>query len=147
MGIDNPVHLIFLAAVALLVLGPRRLPEVARSVGKGIREFREAMSDGSATGFMHEHHGVPGVPVSGSTPVSGAATTVSGVARMSGDAAPMSGDAAPMSSVSPVSDAEVVPDHGPTANSAPVGGGWGALHTGTEPMPLANVAERDVTPS
>jgi sec-independent protein translocase protein TatA len=48
MGIDNPVHLIFLAAVALLVLGPRRLPEVARSLGKGIREFREAMSDGSA---------------------------------------------------------------------------------------------------
>ena len=48
MGIDNPVHLIFLAAVALLVLGPRRLPEVARSLGKGIREFREAMNVGSA---------------------------------------------------------------------------------------------------
>lgn len=56
MGIDNPVHLIFLAAVALLVLGPRRLPEVARSLGKGIREFREAMSDGSVGGFMHDHH-------------------------------------------------------------------------------------------
>ena len=47
MGIDNPVHLIFLAAVALLVLGPRRLPEVARSLGKGIREFREAMNVGA----------------------------------------------------------------------------------------------------
>jgi sec-independent protein translocase protein TatA len=48
MGIENPVHLIFLVAVALLVLGPRRLPEVARSLGKGIREFRDAMSEGSA---------------------------------------------------------------------------------------------------
>ena len=48
MGIENPVHLLFIAAVALLVLGPKRLPEVARSLGRGIREFREAMSDGSA---------------------------------------------------------------------------------------------------
>jgi sec-independent protein translocase protein TatA len=50
MGIENPVHLIFLAAVALLVLGPRRLPELARSLGRGIREFRQAMSEGSAGG-------------------------------------------------------------------------------------------------
>ena len=69
MGIDNPIHLIFLAAVALLVLGPRRLPEVARSLGKGIREFRDAMSDGSFGGFMHDHHeGVGGGPTS-SAPV------------------------------------------------------------------------------
>lgn len=44
MGIENPVHLLFLGAVALLVLGPKRLPEVARALGKGMREFREAMS-------------------------------------------------------------------------------------------------------
>jgi sec-independent protein translocase protein TatA len=47
MGIENPVHLLFLGGVALLVLGPKRLPEVARSLGRGIREFREAMSEGS----------------------------------------------------------------------------------------------------
>jgi sec-independent protein translocase protein TatA len=45
MGIDNPVHLIFIAAVALIVLGPKRLPELARSLGHGIREFRESMSE------------------------------------------------------------------------------------------------------
>jgi sec-independent protein translocase protein TatA len=44
MGIDSPVHLLFLGAVALVVLGPKRLPEVARALGKGMREFREAMS-------------------------------------------------------------------------------------------------------
>ena len=47
MGIENPVHLLFLGGVALLVLGPKRLPEVARSLGRGLREFREAMGEGS----------------------------------------------------------------------------------------------------
>lgn len=44
MGIDSPVHLIFIGIVALLVLGPRRLPEMARALGHGLREFREAMN-------------------------------------------------------------------------------------------------------
>jgi sec-independent protein translocase protein TatA len=48
MGIENPVHLLFVAAVALLVLGPRRLPELARSLGRGIRELREALGEGAA---------------------------------------------------------------------------------------------------
>jgi TatA/E family protein of Tat protein translocase len=45
MGIDNPVHLIFIAAVALIVLGPKRLPDLARSLGQGMREFRDSMSE------------------------------------------------------------------------------------------------------
>jgi sec-independent protein translocase protein TatA len=44
MGIVNPVHLLFIGAVALVVLGPKRLPEVARALGKSMREFRQAMS-------------------------------------------------------------------------------------------------------
>ena len=44
MGIDSPVHLIFIGVVALLVLGPKRLPEMARALGHGLREFREAMN-------------------------------------------------------------------------------------------------------
>lgn len=47
MGIENPVHLLFIAAVALLVLGPRRLPALARALGKGIREFRTALEHGA----------------------------------------------------------------------------------------------------
>jgi sec-independent protein translocase protein TatA len=46
MGIDNPVHILFLAAVALIVLGPKRLPELTRAAGKSIREFREALNGG-----------------------------------------------------------------------------------------------------
>jgi sec-independent protein translocase protein TatA len=43
MGIESPVHLLFIAAVALIVLGPKRLPQLARAVGQGIREFRGAI--------------------------------------------------------------------------------------------------------
>jgi sec-independent protein translocase protein TatA len=43
MGLENPVHILFVAVIALVVLGPRRLPELARAVGKGVREFREAV--------------------------------------------------------------------------------------------------------
>lgn len=35
-----------LAVIALMVLGPARLPEMARSVGRGMREFRAALSGG-----------------------------------------------------------------------------------------------------
>lgn len=48
MGIDSPVHLLFVGVIALLVLGPKKLPEVARALGKGIREFRETV--GGTTG-------------------------------------------------------------------------------------------------
>ena len=40
----QPTHLIFIFVVALLVLGPKRLPEVGRSLGKGIRDFKGAMA-------------------------------------------------------------------------------------------------------
>jgi sec-independent protein translocase protein TatA len=40
----QPTHLLFILVVALLVLGPKRLPEVGRSLGKGIRDFRQAMA-------------------------------------------------------------------------------------------------------
>jgi len=52
MGIENPVHLLFIAVVALVVLGPKRLPQLTRALGEGIREFREALSQGAGA---HEH--------------------------------------------------------------------------------------------
>ena len=42
--IFQPTHLLFVLVIALLVLGPKRLPEVGRSLGKGLRDFRSAMS-------------------------------------------------------------------------------------------------------
>lgn len=43
-GIGMP-ELILILIVALLVLGPKRLPEVARSLGRGLAEFRRASSE------------------------------------------------------------------------------------------------------
>ena len=40
----QPTHLLFVLVIALLVLGPKRLPEVGRSLGRGLRDFRHAMS-------------------------------------------------------------------------------------------------------
>jgi sec-independent protein translocase protein TatA len=48
MGIENPVHLLFIALVALIVLGPKRLPKLARALGQGIREFRGALEQGAS---------------------------------------------------------------------------------------------------
>jgi TatA/E family protein of Tat protein translocase len=48
MGIESPVHLLFIAAVALIVLGPKRLPGLARALGQGIREFRGALDEAGA---------------------------------------------------------------------------------------------------
>jgi sec-independent protein translocase protein TatA len=43
-GIMNPIHLAFIAMIALIFLGPKRLPELAKTLGTGLKEFRETMS-------------------------------------------------------------------------------------------------------
>jgi sec-independent protein translocase protein TatA len=48
MGIESPVHLLFIAIVALLVLGPKRLPDMAKALGQGIREFRGSLEAGAS---------------------------------------------------------------------------------------------------
>lgn len=59
MGIENPIHLLFLGAVALLVLGPKRLPELAKALGKGVREFKEAIDLGEDRETPPSSNGAP----------------------------------------------------------------------------------------
>jgi sec-independent protein translocase protein TatA len=40
----GPLELIVVLAIALIVLGPKKLPEVGRSVGRGLREFKASVS-------------------------------------------------------------------------------------------------------
>lgn len=49
MGLDNPLHIAFLVVILLLVFGARRLPEIGRSLGSGMREFKS-----SITGETHQ---------------------------------------------------------------------------------------------
>jgi sec-independent protein translocase protein TatA len=40
----GPMELVIVLVIALVVLGPKRLPEAGRSVGRGLREFKRAIS-------------------------------------------------------------------------------------------------------
>ena len=40
----GPMELIIVLVIALLVIGPKRLPEVGKSLGRGMREFKESIS-------------------------------------------------------------------------------------------------------
>jgi sec-independent protein translocase protein TatA len=40
----GPMELVLVLAIALIVLGPKKLPEVGRSIGNGMREFRESLN-------------------------------------------------------------------------------------------------------
>jgi sec-independent protein translocase protein TatA len=43
----GPLELVLVLVVALVVLGPKRLPEVGKSIGNGMREFKDAISGNS----------------------------------------------------------------------------------------------------
>lgn len=54
MGLQNPLHIAIVLIVLLLVFGAKRLPELGRGLGQGLREFK-----GSVTG----HESDPALPV------------------------------------------------------------------------------------
>jgi sec-independent protein translocase protein TatA len=44
-GLFQPMHLLLLAGIALLVFGPKKLPELGKGLGDGIRGFKQAMGN------------------------------------------------------------------------------------------------------
>jgi sec-independent protein translocase protein TatA len=42
-GLFQPMHLLVIFGIALLVFGPKKLPELGRGIGEGIRGFKSAM--------------------------------------------------------------------------------------------------------
>ena len=46
-GLLQPTHLILILVIALIVLGPKRLPEAGRGLGQAIRGFKESISEKS----------------------------------------------------------------------------------------------------
>ena len=45
-GLLQPVHLFFILLIVLILFGPGKLPELGKGLGKGIREFKDAMRGG-----------------------------------------------------------------------------------------------------
>ena len=84
MGALSPVHLIIILIIALLVIGPGKLPEVGAALGKSMREFRKAATD------MHEATSIPAAAAAPSPSVAPDPVAAEPIAAL-GDAAP-SGD-------------------------------------------------------
>ena len=45
-GLLQPTHLFFILLIVLIIFGPGKLPDLGRGLGKGIREFKDAMRGG-----------------------------------------------------------------------------------------------------
>ena len=52
-GLFQPTHLILILAIALLVFGPKKLPELGQGLGKGIRGFKDALKGFQKTRRVH----------------------------------------------------------------------------------------------
>ena len=48
-GLFQPMHLLVIFFIALLVFGPRKLPELGKGLGEGIRALKDGMKDQSST--------------------------------------------------------------------------------------------------
>jgi sec-independent protein translocase protein TatA len=44
VGLDNPLHIAILLVVLLVIFGAKRLPEMGRSLGSGLRNFKESVT-------------------------------------------------------------------------------------------------------
>ena len=73
----GPLELIIILAIALLIIGPGKLPDVGAALGKSIREFRKASSDvQEAVNVSVDTSPLPPAPAAPVAPASPAATQV-----------------------------------------------------------------------
>jgi sec-independent protein translocase protein TatA len=88
-GLASPSHLIVVLAILLLLFGAKRIPELARSLGDGIKEFREGISssDDEAKVEVSEsemsHHKAPRESEASDDDEDGALSTHAGQRRRS----------------------------------------------------------------
>jgi sec-independent protein translocase protein TatA len=47
-GLFQPMHLLVIFFIALLVFGPKKLPELGKGIGEGIRALKEGMKDATS---------------------------------------------------------------------------------------------------
>ena len=59
IGLENPLHIAIILIVVLMVFGAKRLPEMGKSLGSGLRGFKQALSGAEAEepiGHLHGEH-------------------------------------------------------------------------------------------
>ena len=71
MGLDNPIHIAFLLIILLLVFGAKRLPEMGRSLGSGMRGFKDSLSGENVTQSLsaQQHEPAPTAATAAVAPV------------------------------------------------------------------------------
>ena len=58
-GSIGPQEILIVLVIALVVLGPKKLPEMARSLGKGVKEFKEGINDDDTVDVAAEEEDEP----------------------------------------------------------------------------------------
>ena len=74
VGLTNPVHIALIAVALLLVFGARRLPELGRSLGTGLREFKESVSAPAGRSALPSPGASDSAPEQGQVPAGGSPT-------------------------------------------------------------------------
>ena len=59
----GPLELVVVLAIALIILGPKRLPDAGRSLGRGMREFKDSLTGGGSDDADTPHAEEPREPV------------------------------------------------------------------------------------
>jgi sec-independent protein translocase protein TatA len=54
-GLFQPMHLLVILGIALLVFGPKKLPELGKGLGEGIRIFKSSLRDGNDDSGAADH--------------------------------------------------------------------------------------------
>ena len=62
VGLDNPIHLLFLLVILLLIFGAKRLPEMGRSLGSGLRGFKESLTGEAPAAELNAAEATPAEP-------------------------------------------------------------------------------------
>jgi sec-independent protein translocase protein TatA len=76
MGLDNPIHIAFLLILLLLVFGAKRLPEMGRSLGGGMRGFKESLTGDTVQSTLTAQQPAPAPTVAATQAAAPLATPV-----------------------------------------------------------------------
>jgi sec-independent protein translocase protein TatA len=80
VGLDNPLHIAMVLVVVLLVFGAKRLPEMGKSLGEGLRGFKDSVSGDSPGTPAPAVQELPAAPIAPIAPIAPQAAAPQAVA-------------------------------------------------------------------